>query len=257
MNSKKISILGCGWLGLPLAQHLIKSSYSIKGSTTTPEKTALLQSKGVIPFLVDLENLNEANPAFFDSELLIVAITSKNVNAFKDLLAKMNQHGVEKVIFISSTSVYPFNNSTVTEETPTLDTPLSEIEKLFRSNSSLQTTIIRFAGLVGSKRNPGLFFRGGKSVKTPDAHVNLIHLEDCIQIIHEIIQQERWGEIYNGCSDTHPTKREFYSKMAKAMNRDLTFETPEINRTKIVSNKKLKEDLGYEFIFPKVETMTF
>lgn len=257
MNNKKISILGCGWLGVPLSEHLIKNKYQVKGSTTTLEKLEVLSSKGISPFLLDLENLNSADFAFFEADILIVAVTSKNVNAFKELAEKVSQHGVKKVIYISSTSVYPFNNSTVTEDTTPLDTPLYQIEKLLSSNTSFQTTIIRFAGLVGPKRNPGLFFRGGKSVKMPDAHVNLIHLEDCIQIIHEIIIQNKWNQVYNGCSDTHPTKRDFYAKVAKAMDRTLIFETPETKRTKIVSNQKLKQELGYEFIFPDVEAMTF
>lgn len=30
--AKTISILGCGWLGLPLGQHLVQQGYHIKGS---------------------------------------------------------------------------------------------------------------------------------------------------------------------------------------------------------------------------------
>jgi 3-hydroxyisobutyrate dehydrogenase-like beta-hydroxyacid dehydrogenase len=30
----KISILGCGWLGFPLAKALLKDGFTVKGSTT-------------------------------------------------------------------------------------------------------------------------------------------------------------------------------------------------------------------------------
>ncbi|MEZ7854793.1 MAG: SDR family NAD(P)-dependent oxidoreductase, partial [Cyclobacteriaceae bacterium] len=30
-----ISILGCGWLGLPLARQLVQQGHQIKGSTTS------------------------------------------------------------------------------------------------------------------------------------------------------------------------------------------------------------------------------
>ena len=47
MNQKSISILGCGWLGLPLARQLIKLGYSVKGSTTSPEKIQILKGSQI------------------------------------------------------------------------------------------------------------------------------------------------------------------------------------------------------------------
>ena len=41
----EISIMGCGWLGLPLAAQLVKAGYNVKGSTTTPEKLEVLQAE--------------------------------------------------------------------------------------------------------------------------------------------------------------------------------------------------------------------
>ena len=39
MNPKqRISILGCGWLGLPLAKELLDRSFEVKGSTTSSNK---------------------------------------------------------------------------------------------------------------------------------------------------------------------------------------------------------------------------
>jgi len=34
----QISILGCGWLGLPLAKAILENEFSVKGSTTSREK---------------------------------------------------------------------------------------------------------------------------------------------------------------------------------------------------------------------------
>ena len=39
-----ISILGCGWLGLPLADYLIGKGYELKGSTEDPERARSNQS---------------------------------------------------------------------------------------------------------------------------------------------------------------------------------------------------------------------
>ena len=48
----KISILGCGWLGLPLGKLLVENSHAVKGSTTSEDKISLLASVGIEPFLI-------------------------------------------------------------------------------------------------------------------------------------------------------------------------------------------------------------
>ncbi len=50
----QISILGCGWLGVPLAESLIKKGFSIKGSTTSEEKIEILTKKGIEAFLISI-----------------------------------------------------------------------------------------------------------------------------------------------------------------------------------------------------------
>ena len=52
----------------------------------------------------------------------------------------------------------------------------------------------------------------------PQGKVNLIHLDDCIKLISQVILLNKWGEVYNGCADVHPTKEEFYTKASRALN---------------------------------------
>ena len=52
----QISILGCGWLGFPLAKVLIEKGFSVHGSTTSTEKLSILQKSGIQAFLIALEN---------------------------------------------------------------------------------------------------------------------------------------------------------------------------------------------------------
>ena len=51
---EQISILGCGWLGLPLAEHLIEKGFSVKGSTTSPNRVGELESKEIEAFIIEL-----------------------------------------------------------------------------------------------------------------------------------------------------------------------------------------------------------
>ena len=54
MSQLKIAIIGCGWLGLPLAKKLIKENFIVKGSTASKEKISILKTEKIEPFLIDL-----------------------------------------------------------------------------------------------------------------------------------------------------------------------------------------------------------
>lgn len=244
---KDVSILGCGWLGKPLAVSLLAKGFSVKGSTTSLEKLKTLQSVHIKPFLVDVFS-DENYSDFLSSDILIIAITSKDIEAFKSFIKQIENSTVSKIIFISSTSVYPSLNKEMTEEDETISSPLFQIEELFRNNKSFKTTIIRFAGLFGEGRKPGNWFKNGREIPHPEGFVNMIHQEDCISIIEEVIKQNSWNTTFNACSNHHPTRREFYTN-AKLK---LGFEVPkfienEPLKYKVISSEKVQKKLNYQF----------
>lgn len=244
---KTVSILGCGWLGKPLGISLLQQGYSVKGSTTSELKLSELDKLGIDPYLINIED-REEHHLFLQSEIVIIAITSKDIEAFQHLIDQIEFWNVQKVIFISSTSVYPNTNGIVTEENETVQKPLTEIENSFRENKSFETTILRFAGLYGPDRHPGNWFRGGRLIPQPEGFVNMIHQEDCIQIIEEIIAKDCWNITLNACSNHHPTRREFYTKAKESLGYDEPiFEEADQLSYKIVSSKKLQEVLDYTF----------
>ena len=245
---KNISILGCGWLGEPLALSFLEEGFTVKGSTTTEEKIALLEASQIEAYLVNISEFEEYD-AFLHSDILVIAITSKDIDGFENLMQQIENSPIQKVLFISSTSVYPNLNAEVTEATKTKESALSEIEELFRQNNYFETTIIRFAGLLGPDRHPGKWFSDGRKIPHPKGVVNMIHQEDCIEIIHEIIAQNCWDTTFNACSNHHPTRKDFYT-IAK-LSYDSTvpeFEEKEALTYKMVSSKKLQEVLDYTFI---------
>lgn len=247
---KTISILGSGWLGLPLAKHLVQQGYEVKASTRTAKRFEAIKACAVIPFVVDIENLAGDIEIFLQADILIINITSKNIAAYKTLVSKIETSPVTKIIFVSSTSVYRNTNSMVTESdgAEDRDSPIFQIEYLFSSKQSFQTTIVRFAGLIGYDRHPGRFF-GERKVPQPDTPVNLIHRDDCINILDNIIQQGIWGEVLNACTNTHPSKREFYSHARQVLGLPAPeFEESTDARFKIISNEKIRRVLGYRFI---------
>ncbi|MFT6985175.1 MAG: nucleoside-diphosphate-sugar epimerase [Psychromonas sp.] len=252
---KSISILGSGWLGFPVAKKLSAELAPVKISTRSADKLRCLAEAGLYPFQIDIENLSDNIQDFLQSELLIINITSKNLAAFTSLIAEIELSAVKRVLFISSTSVYP-QQALPCKESDNLQPsthPLLMIESLLQNNRHFQTTILRFAGLIGGKRHPGRFFAATKQpakvIAFPKAPVNLIHLDDCLAIITLIIKKECWGETLNGCADTHPSKEAFYTYNALALGLD----RPKLNTQskalhKVICNEKLKRLLDYQFI---------
>ncbi|NNT70947.1 SDR family oxidoreductase [Flavobacterium sp. IMCC34852] len=261
---KNISILGCGWLGLPLAKSLIAKGFSVKGSTTSLEKISLLQNAGINPFLLTLseEEISGNMDSFLsDSDILIIDIPPKlRGNSGENFVAKIEQiipfiekSTVNKVLFVSSTSVYADDNSVITEATqPQPDTEsgkqIKEAEQLLQSNANFKTTVIRFGGLIGEDRHPIRFLAGRQQLENPDGPINLIHQTDCIGIIDRIIARDCFGETFNAVAPFHPTRKNYYTQKAKALGLSLPeFDHSKTSVGKTILSDKIETFLGYEF----------
>ena len=266
-TKETISILGCGWLGFPLGIHLVNKGYEVKGSTRSPQKLAAFHQHKIRPFLLEVtKRMKGANISlFFQSDLLILNIPPgrKRRDVARShpwqitaIAEKAAINGIKKVLFISSTSVYGNTNRVVTEadnlqpETASAQA-LVAAEEILLSNKAFETTILRMGGLVGLDRPAGRFLAGKKDVPNGQAPVNMVHQEDCIPIIRAIIEQEKWGEIYNVCADEHPSKKEFYTHQAEKQGFEVPTFLKETEYTfKEVSNYKLKKALNYKFKYP-------
>ncbi len=261
---QKISVLGCGWLGLPLSQKLIESGFVLKGSTTSSEKLKQLEKAGIVPFIITLtENSIEGFVDVFlkDSDLLIVNIppklrsgsTENFVAKIEKLVPFIEQSSVKKVLFVSSTSVYGNQEGILTEEI--IPEPITEggkhlfqVEKLLLSNSNFKTTIIRFGGLIGEDRHPVKYLAGKDNLDNPFAPINLIHQLDCVDIIPKIISRDLWGEVYNAVAPFHPSRKEYYVQKATEMDLVLPkFSESTESSTKIIASDKLIEQIGHQF----------
>ena len=279
---KKISILGCGWLGLPLAKAILKKEFQVNGSTTSVEKLSLLEKEGINPFLVDIpvsldegkldhKDFSDSITTFLQgSEILIIdippklrgdtaaAIEKTFVKKIANLIPFIEKSTVENVLFVSSTSVYGEGQLTVTESTkPQPDTEsgkqLVETEQLLQNNTNFNTTSIRFGGLIGADRQPGKHLAGRENLENPDAVVNLIHQEDCIGIILKIIATNSWNETFNAVSSFHPIREKYYTQKAAELNLDLPkFDHSKPSSRKLIENDKVINLLKYTFTKPNL-----
>lgn len=266
-----ISILGCGWLGFPLAKSLLQKGFLVKGSTTTMEKMSVLENAGIDSYLLALseeEIKGDIDNFLSNSQILIIDIPPKlRGNSNENFVAKIQnlipfieKSSVEKVIFVSSTSVYSdaISIDLITEKTiPNPDTEsgkqLLEAEKILQNNSNFKTTIIRFGGLIGEDRHPIKFLAGRENLENPDGPINLIHQLDCIGILEGILEKNCFGEIFNAVAPFHPSRKVYYSKKAQELNLPLPkFDESKPSVGKTISSEKVSMVLGYEFQRPEL-----
>lgn len=262
----QISILGCGWLGLPLAKVLMEKGFLVNGSTTSEGKLAVLENAGIKSFLisVDSERVSGNMGAFLEnSEILIIDIPPKLkgdtvadfTSKIRNLIIEIEKSSIQKVLFVSSTSVYndTENIPVLTEkDIPNPDTEsgrqLFEAENSLANNSKFNTTILRFGGLIGEDRHPIKFLSGRENIENSDGPINLIHQKDCIGIILTIIEKNIWKETFNAAAPFHPTRKEYYTKKAENLGLNLPqFNLKKKSVGKIIDSRKLETFLDYKF----------
>lgn len=264
--NKRISIIGCGWLGLPLATELVKNGHFVKGSTTSPDKIKFLRNAGILPFMVSISK-NGITGAIEDflkeSDILIINIPpglrkdpeANFVKQMELLNSYIENSDIKNVLYVGSTSVYSeeFEIPIITEESvlngqSSTAKQLIAAEQIFKTNPNFKATILRFGGLIGGNRNPATYLSGKKDVKDPEGPVNLIHQDDCIGIIKSIIKNKHWNTDFNAASPLHPSRKTYYTSLCETQNLPLPqFDVSTPSKGKIISSEKVEQILNYGF----------
>lgn len=249
----RISIIGCGWLGLPLAKNLLSKGHTVLGSTTSEDKLATLEKAGIRAFLLKMTPEPEGElEQLLQADLVFINIPPKSRTHSADYHEKQIDHlrkavdrcDAEHIIFISSTSYYPNINQIVTSETQhDLDKGSTEAvvlaeEAIKQSGKNLM--ILRCGGLLGVDRIPGKWF-AGKETSGANTPVNYVHRDDAIQVITHFIEKGFKGTLVkNLVADDHPTKKDVHENMAEKYG----FEKPIWKEPALINSKIVKSDFG-------------
>lgn len=272
VEKKRVSILGCGWLGFPLAQRLLTHDISlvVKGSTTSDRKLALFESEGIIGYQFDLTpNFNCADAqilSFMNCDTLVIAIPPKtakhgqnfHVHQIQAIVHVLASSSAKEIIYISSTSVYPQINRVLIEDDVYLpeqsaSPAMVRAENLLIALRPEKTVcILRLGGLMGYERIPGKYVRGQKDMTTGSIPVNYIHRDDAAKIIAQIIESGIKNETFNIVAPLHPTRKEVYVASCEQFGWESpTFITPDTPPDfKIISSEKLTRYYNHDFRYP-------
>ncbi len=265
MSYTTVSIIGLGWLGLPLAKQLQRVGLTVKGSTTTSNKVIDLNRVGIEAYQLQLNPAPEGSlKDLLDTDTLIINIPPKAGKFGEDFHPQQIRHlteaidvsDVKHIIYVSSTSVYPEWNRIVVESdviTPEQSTApaLVQAEQLVLALAPKKAvTVLRCGGLMGYDRIPGKYI-AGKTVNSGDVPVNYLHQDDAVMILLALTQQRLEG-VFNAVAPEHPPRKDIYLKSCA----DFGYERPTFERMeqpipyKVVSVEKLLQAIQYTFSYP-------
>ncbi len=244
---KAITILGTGWLGFELAISL-KQKYKIKVSSRTAEKIKIYEDEGLASYILNEDNLDSLEQ-LLETNYLFINFPPSKFNDYVSFLSKIYNHksikNIQKIIFISSTSIYPNIQGLFDEEYEIKESSsklVFEAENLIKEKSDV---IFRVAGLVGGSRYFGKR-SANKVVEYPKTPINFVHRNDVIEATKFVIENYING-IFNLCSKNHPTKEEIYSFNSKKYD----FEKPIFLDNKEFLNRLIDgskiEKLGFTY----------
>lgn len=254
-----VAVVGCGWFGLPLAKALVDRGFLVSGSKREAAQALALKELGIDGFVLDLDAqqpLDSDQLAKLHADAIVINIPpglrrgdNGYLTRLEHLRTLMGDHLYQRILFISTTGVYPANGKVQFEADATAHNDTSEI--LLRTEAMFKdAVIVRFAGLMGPKRHPGRFLAGKTGLTGAMLSVNMTHLDDCVGGVMAILtHQGQLAPAYNICSPDHPCKAAFYQRAAAMLG----LVEPEFTSSgddtedKVVDGSLICQQLGYQY----------
>ncbi len=271
MNTSKVLIIGCGYVGTALAERLVTAGSACVGTTTTPARLNEIKSTGARAEILDIGDRSALRAILSDCETVVLSIAPKSRDAdYRDvylaaanhLMAAVADSPVRHVVYTSSTRVYAQDDGQWVDEDSSTE-PTSEAGRVLLdterclldagSSSEINVSVVRLGGIYGPGRDPSarILRLAGSSCSGGSAYVNLIHRDDIVEALHRLIQSEHHGPL-NLCDDTPTTRRDYYDRViAAASVAPIEWEAEESDeRGKRVSNARIKELLDLTLRHP-------
>lgn len=251
-----ISILGGGWIGVPLAEKLASMAYSLQISQSSQTKTIQNPAIKLIQWRAEVNMPEPTWESILHAKTIIWTIPPRRkingdhfyLDVLRDFVRILNQKKYQQVIFLSSTSVYKAENSLVNEESALEGNLMSQAEDILQRIQN-PLLILRLGGLMGGERYVAKYY-AGKKVPAANHPVNYVHRTDVLEIISQCISSQLTGT-YNVVAPQHPIKSELVKLECDRRGLELPLEYLEDKEaTKVVSSDKLIQAIPYSFQYP-------
>ncbi|NML64073.1 NAD(P)H-binding protein [Hymenobacter sp. RP-2-7] len=264
-----VAVLGCGWLGFPLAKELLAQGHRVLGTTTTPEQLPVLAAAGIEPLLLQLgPDFSAADEQGLTAWLTQADVLVLNVppraavaGGYPQLLRPVHRAvaaaRTKAVLFVSTVGVYP-DAPRPMRETDALSTRDASSDVLRTEGHFVprygqwHSTVVRLGGLIGPGRAPGRFLAGRQRLPHGSAPTNLLHLTDAVGVLRTIITQGLWGHTLNVCASEHPLRHEFYPAAALFIGLVPPTFQPDEGGGKLIDSSQVRRVVPYTFVHDDV-----
>ncbi len=255
----KLLIMGAGYVGMALLNHLQTSKHEVYVTTTQSDRVDELKLYAKEVILLNPQEDKVLNEAINRCDGMIVLIAPQNKQTYEETYLKMakkidlalkGRKSPFYLLYTGSTSVYEGINSEWVTEDLALEPGtengkiLLETEKVLLSSGS--TCVLRLGGIFGPGREIGrrvAYFSGKELPGTGEEPTNHIHLNDIVAGIAFCLEHRLTG-IYNLVNSDHPTRDELYSNLCRSMSLPCPVWNPSLSGVKKgykVSNHKIME----------------
>jgi nucleoside-diphosphate-sugar epimerase len=271
-------VIGCGYVGTPLAQRLLALGHEVWGIRRTAESCASLTALGIKPFAADISQPGALDtlPGLFDWIVNVVSSDKGGADEYRQvylegnrtLIAWARQHPAKKIVYTSSTSVYAQNDGSAVKESslaePQTETSqiLVQSEKLLlEAAPNVPSIVLRVSGIYGPER--GHLFKQylANEAKIPGQGariINMIHRDDLVETIVAALKNGRPGETYNVTDDEPVSLLHFYRWLSETLGKwmppfvaeEETADRKRAVTSKKVQNRKMKIELGLQLKYP-------
>ncbi len=213
---KKLSILGCGWVGKAV-------------------DTKLSSTYEVVCLSKDIEK-NARNRAY-TTDILLIAIPPRGeyIEVLEKTLELLPTH--TQIVHLSSISFYDKK-------------PLVVEAELLVQKFANPWVILRLGGLMGYNRIAGKY-SAGESVAF-DGNTNYVHRDDVVGVIERVIELKVINEIFDVVAPQQSSKKVVYAQNAQQFGFEESYFEGGFRKGKRLSSAKVCDGLGYQFIYEDV-----
>jgi nucleoside-diphosphate-sugar epimerase len=265
---RSVLIVGCGFVGLPLARDFASSGWETHATTASAASLAKLHREQFHPYALDITNETGFQKLARRNFDVVIHCASSGRGVASDYEAVflsgtrnlMGNLECGNFIFTSSTSVYAqTDGSWVNERSPA--NPSKETGQILRATEDLVLgaggAVARLAGLYGPGRCvPLQKLLDDKAIieGSGDRVVNMLHQLDAAAALRFLAEMKSTG-LFNAVDNEPVAQLDWFRSICDLLGKPLPPYGPrEVNRkrgwtSKKVSNRKLRS-LGWEALYP-------
>lgn len=231
MGLRRLLIVGCGDVGLRLAP-LLAGRFRLLALSHSPERHALLRSRGVIPVTGDLDRRDSLGRIAGLAHCVVHLAPPPNRGSTDprtaNLLWALTKARMvpQTLVYISTTGVYGDCGGAQVSETRRVDPRTERARRRADAEArvrrwgrerAVRTVILRVPGIYGPQRLPLARLRSGAPALVPeqDPYTSHIHADDLAAIIVAALHRGRPSRIYNACDDSALKMGDYFDLVAE------------------------------------------